>query len=268
MLKQTIMLVLSLFILPKVITTYLFKSSYSSISLHLIPTLPLSIIPEKLGHFHNCIQIYMWFSNSSLLPSPSTLRRHKPKTTATTRKKSMYYGSLCSLHFLILLYFITNISTIVAIHNNFIPFSSLCIIPTILSSTFLYKTINEPSTFVFFLGPSLPTISESSSNHSKLSYLCAWQSLHKTSHCLMNFNPGGKPICIDSGATCSISNNKSNFTDFSPTSNTILYGITSGLNIEGKGTLHLSITNDFGDDIDLFVRDSFYVPYAPMCLLS
>jgi hypothetical protein len=79
----------------------------------------------------------------------------------------------------------------------------------------------------------------------------------------MNFNPGGHPICIDSGASCSISKNKSDSIEFTPTANTILRGITSGLQIEGKGTLCWTITNDNGDEIDLYIRDSLYVPSAP-----
>jgi hypothetical protein len=65
----------------------------------------------------------------------------------------------------------------------------------------------------------------------KLSYLCAWQPLHKHSHRLMSFNPGGQPICINLGTTCSISNIKADFTDLQPTSNTVLHGITSGLDM-------------------------------------
>jgi hypothetical protein len=84
----------------------------------------------------------------------------------------------------------------------------------------------------------------------------------------MNFNPGGQPICIDSGASCSISNNKLDFIELNPTPNTILRGISSGLQVEGKGTLKWSITSDSGDEVDLFIRDSLYVPSAPMCLLS
>jgi hypothetical protein len=83
----------------------------------------------------------------------------------------------------------------------------------------------------------------------------------------MNFNPGGHPICIDSGASCSISNNKLDFMNLTPTSNPVLHGISSGLTIEGKCTLHWFITNNTGDEIDLYI-DSLYVPSTPMCLLS
>jgi hypothetical protein len=84
----------------------------------------------------------------------------------------------------------------------------------------------------------------------------------------MNFNPGGHPICIDSGASSTISNNKQDFITFHPTKNSVLHGITSGLSIEGKGTVLWSITNDNGDEIDLHIQDCLYVPSAPMSLLS
>jgi hypothetical protein len=84
----------------------------------------------------------------------------------------------------------------------------------------------------------------------------------------MNFNPGGHPICIDSGASCSISNTKEHFTDFQSTNDGILHGISSGLSIAGKGTLRWSITVDNGDEVKLYIRDSLYVPSAPMCRLS
>jgi hypothetical protein len=194
----------------------------------------------------------MWFWNSPIFPSPSIIRRHQ-SIQKLPKKKPTYHHPL---RFIILLYFLFNISIVFAIHNNFISLSSLYITPTILGSTIIYKNLNKSTSSIFLPKLSIPTISETSSNSSKLSYLCAWQSLHKNSHRLMNFNPGGKPICIDSGATCAISNNKSDFTDLASTLNTVLHGITSGLNIEGKGTLCWSITNDSGDEIDLYIRDA------------
>jgi hypothetical protein len=140
------------------------------------------------------------------------------------------------MYFFTLLYFILNVSAVAAFYNNILPISSLSIMPTLLGTTFLYKYC--PTLHFSYQKQQdyyhLPDISESSPNSSKLSYLCAWQSLHKESHRLMNFNAGGQPICIDSGATCSISNNKNDFVDFSPTSNTVLHGISSGLTIIGK----------------------------------
>jgi hypothetical protein len=64
-------------------------------------------------------------------------------------------------------------------------------------------------------------------NHEKLEYLHAWQSLHETKLKLINFTPGGHPICVDMGTTSCISNRKSDFKDFTPLQNTVLKGILS-----------------------------------------
>jgi hypothetical protein len=105
-------------------------------------------------------------------------------------------------------------------------------------------------------------------NSSKLAYLNAWQSTQNTNIRMMNFSPGGHPICIDTGASSCISNNKSDFLDLQPTSNNVLNGIGSGLHIEGIGTLCWKLTTDNGDEISLQISDSLYVPSALMCLLS
>jgi hypothetical protein len=85
---------------------------------------------------------------------------------------------------------------------------------------------------------------------------------------MMNFSPGGIAICMDTGASSCISNNKSDFIDIQPSSNTVLKGIGSGLHIEGIGTICWKFSNDNGDEIALHIHDSLYVPSTPMCLLS
>jgi hypothetical protein len=85
---------------------------------------------------------------------------------------------------------------------------------------------------------------------------------------MMNFSPGGIPICIDTEASSCISNNKSDFINLHTTSNTVLKVIGSGHQIEVTGTLCWKISNDAGDDISLHIQESLYVPSAPMCLLS
>jgi hypothetical protein len=89
-----------------------------------------------------------------------------------------------------------------------------------------------------------------------------------TTSCLMDFSPGSHAICIDTGATCCISNNKDHFTHFTPSSHKVPHGIGTGLSIEGRGTLCWRILNDSGDEISLPIHDCLYVPSAPMCLLS
>jgi hypothetical protein len=80
--------------------------------------------------------------------------------------------------------------------------------------------------------------------------------------------PGGRPICIDTGATICISNNKADLIDFTPVSNTVVKGISSGLSIEGCGTICWEKKDDLGNEINLLIHNSLYVPQAPMCLLS
>jgi hypothetical protein len=77
-----------------------------------------------------------------------------------------------------------------------------------------------------------------------------------------------RAACIDTGASCSISNCKDDFITFAPSSSTILKGISRGLNIASTGTLKWNILDDNGDDIALHLHNSLYVPDAPMCLLS
>jgi hypothetical protein len=84
---------------------------------------------------------------------------------------------------------------------------------------------------------------------------------------LMKFS-NEQPICIDTGASCCISNQKHDFLTFAPSSSTVLKGIGSGLSIAGTGTIKWKILNDSGDEVTLHLHNSLYVPDAPMCLLS
>jgi hypothetical protein len=112
--------------------------------------------------------------------------------------------------------------------------------------------------------PSLTT----SSNHDKLCYLHAWQSSNSSAMKILCFS-SNQPICIDTGASCCISNNKEDFVNFTPSPTpAVLHGISSGLRIAGKGTIQWTIMNDDGDDVTIHLHDSIYVPEAPMCLLS
>lgn len=66
-----------------------------------------------------------------------------------------------------------------------------------------------------------------------------------------------QPICIDTGASTRISNRKEDFINLTSTSNTVLKGISSGLQIEGSGTVCWNITTDDGNDISLHIHNSF-----------
>lgn len=77
-----------------------------------------------------------------------------------------------------------------------------------------------------------------------------------------------RAICINTGASCCISNCKDDFITFAPSSSTILKGIGSGLSIVGTGTIKWTILNEHGDEVALHLHKSLYVPTALMCLLS
>jgi hypothetical protein len=171
---------------------------------------------------------------------------------------------------LYMIYAISQISLVTAIHCNIFPVSTLCLTPII----FIYNTLSPPKSSIHksksspFTKNSSPNINSSSTNAKKLSYLCAWSSTHQSSSTLMNFNPGGKAVCIDSGASSCISNDKADFIHLEASDNTVLKGISSSLHIKGTGTLCWKITNDMGNEVSLYVHNSLYVPDAPMCLLS
>ena len=84
----------------------------------------------------------------------------------------------------------------------------------------------------------------------------------------MNYAPEGKAICIDTGASACISNDKADSILLVLANDQTLQGIGSGLSIAGQGTLRWSINDNDGNAIILHVRDALYVPKVSMCLLS
>jgi hypothetical protein len=107
--------------------------------------------------------------------------------------------------------------------------------------------------------PSLTSINNESSDQQKLGYLSAWQSMASKNIKLMKFSDS-HPICIDTGASCCISNNKRDFIELNSTqSSSVLKGIGSGLTIAGSGTIKWTILDDMGDEITLHLHNSLYV---------
>jgi len=155
-----------------------------------------------------------------------------------------------------------------AIHQNKLSISSLCITPTLLLCNIFRPSSAISNHHPLYSIKPLPSTNDLSTNADKLSYLCAWNSIQHSSKVMMNFNPGGKAVCIDSGASSCISNDKNDFIHLEPSANTVLKGISSGLQIEGTGTPRWKITNDMGNEVTLHVHNSLYVQAAPMCLLS
>jgi hypothetical protein len=76
----------------------------------------------------------------------------------------------------------------------------------------------------------------------------------------MAFSPHAKPICIDSGASMSVSNNKDDFVDLRPIHNQHLSGIATGLPIASIGTIKWPLMTDSGKEVDLYIHHSLYVP--------
>ena len=62
----------------------------------------------------------------------------------------------------------------------------------------------------------------------------------------MDFSGGGRPICIDTGASTSLSNSKEAFTSFRPVANMTINRIGSGLTGTGVGTIRWLIIDDNG----------------------
>jgi hypothetical protein len=210
----------------------------------IIPTAPLPHISYKFGISH-CLLIYEWFYNvytHFVLSHNIYFKQHVHKRHHQKRK----YPSPSLHHLLFLVYISVNVLLVLQIQAEHLPIATLGIIPTTIGCTLLHhnrKISNRPQHMPFFnhynkFSPSLTT----SSNHDKLCYLHAWQSSNSSAMKLLCFS-SNQSICIDTGASCCISNNKEDFVNFTPSPTpAVLHGILSGLRI--------------------------YVPEAPMCLLS
>lgn len=84
----------------------------------------------------------------------------------------------------------------------------------------------------------------------------------------MGCSPGGSAVCIDTGASCCIRNNKGDFLVLSPSSSPTLPDIHSSLKIAGKGTICWNILSDAGNEVILHIHNSLYVPTLPINFLS
>jgi hypothetical protein len=257
--------------------TYLFTTTTTSN--YTPPKTILLHLPEKLQIYcTHCIFIYMWFYSLLHTTIYTTLYKFiQQQHRRYFYTVSSHRSSFRQKYLFLLIYILFNLSLTTAIYHDTLPTTSLFSMPTIFSLYGLYYLHTTPKSFDHhsFIH-SEPTLSSTpssslyhsshdlSTNSSKHAYLSAWQSTHNTTLKLMNFNPGGYPICIDTGASSCISNNKSDFINLHSTTNTVLNGIGSGLNIDGVGTLCWKFTNDNGDEISLHIQDSLYVPSAPM----
>jgi hypothetical protein len=167
----------------------------------------------------------MWFYS---LIFQSTLYKHLYKFIIHKKRQQRplsYFRRSSSFkrhHLFLLIYILINLSQTSAIHYNLLPISSLCGIPSLIILYQLYNTVNTsiyhpPFEIPSRISPSTNLSSfDLSTNSSKLAYLTAWQSVQNNNTTLMNFSPGSHPICVDTGATSCISNDKSHFTTLTP----------------------------------------------------
>lgn len=213
---------------------------------------------NTLIHIHLYTTLHFFILHHHCLLTPLMPTTHHCKHTKNKTK----------LYFFIL-YILANLSITLAIHHDFLLLYSLLSIPSFLSCVLL--CFSTPHTLFkqkqIFSSPTLYTDISSSTNDTKLAYRHAWQSKQQHHTKIMNFTPGGRPLCIDTGASSCISILRSDFLDLTPMSDTVLNGISSGLSIEGIGILHLKITTDNNEDVELHVRNSPLVPSIPMCLI-
>jgi hypothetical protein len=83
------------------------------------------------------------------------------------------------------------------------------------------------------------------------------------------FDSDSIPIIVDSGATETLSNSKHDFVSYTPyTTPRMVTGITSGLSLEGHGTISWQVVNDLGIVVPLIIHNAQYVPQLPTRLLS
>jgi hypothetical protein len=164
-------------------------------------------IPYKLGPLTDCILIYEWFYNSFYYRLNSSSQLFPSITTYSTKRHQKQ--PVISLHHLLFfIYIFFNILLVYSIHIDILPISYLGVLPAIFLGG---CTITHPSPLIlldtlYSSSIVLPSIQPTSSNHDKL-YLTAWQSTMNANTKLMKFS-SEQAICIDTGASCSISNNK------------------------------------------------------------
>jgi hypothetical protein len=81
------------------------------------------------------------------------------------------------------------------------------------------------------------------------------------------FDPGGKSVCIDTGASGNIWIWRQHFISLQKVDNMMIHGIASGLKVHGVGVIRFTIMDKDDNTIYIIIRDALYIPDAPMCLL-
>jgi hypothetical protein len=250
---------------------------------------PLTLCSARFGALYHSIMIHHWFIVGRLLGlywDPFPLWRPRKRNSSKSvsnpiKRRTPPAPNYLGLKFILLIYMFLVCAHVRAVFHETIPIHSLCATPMIVicSSSILSihqyrknQTINNLLTSSMNDSSSaIPTISTSfyntTCNATKLAMLSAWQTTNERFSSIMDYAPGSKPICIDTGASSCISNDKRDFLSLKHVSNQTISGIGSGLNVEGRGTLRWTITDNDGNKIMLHVADALYVPNIPICLL-
>jgi hypothetical protein len=268
---------------------------------------PLEFYSEHLGSLSGCVLIYFWFVIARRLGlyhplSPCWRRRQKasnlvyqlqPIMKQPRKPPDKYKLHRAYLAFYFLYLFVVFLNTN-AVRCEEMSVASLSAMPLTLffgftssylstvalkqrlyNSQALHKlfnpVVNTAPTDPFSREPGKPIFAtkfDESTNADKLAMLCAWQTANSKTPIYMDYAPGSKAICIDTGASACISNDKNDFISLEKVECQTIKGIGEGIAIAGHGTLRWSINDDEGNAIILHVRDALYVPKVPMCLLS
>jgi len=242
----------------------------------------LTFFSARYGALYNSVMVYHWFIVAQLLglywdPSPSWRPRKQkssPQPTKSTKPKTPPAPNYHRLRLFFFIYILFTSSHVYAVFRDELPIKSLCTMPMVLlcSSCIMSlhnnkenRAINKllhsspcgPITDVSLVPDSFQT---TSCNTKKLAMLSPWQTTNEKSSTIMDYVPGSKAICIDTGASACISNDKRDFLTIHPTTNLVL-DLALLLKVV---TL---FTDNEGNKIKLYVSDALYVPNIPICLL-
>ena len=245
------------------------------------PKTPMAQYSAALGPLSQCVSVSIWFVRAKQAGlyrsvSPQWRKRHVGRTVVTSSRQPPAKPSRKIYFYLSFIYLAIIAITTMQVWYEITSLASLCSVPLYLSSVLVTTQVTAHYTNYVYMPSHFspkPVVDcrESSLSHAtntqKLAMLCAWQSSNSIKSTLMDYAPGSRAICVDTGASACISNNKEDFVSLDVRGCSMIQGIGSGLSIAGMGTLKWVLHDDDGQEVSLFVRDALYVPAVPMCLL-
>ena len=182
------------------------------------------------------LYVYEWFFNqhSSFVLHHNTTRP-SIHSVSYRRSSKRLYQLLSKHHILFSIYLLSIMTLTYGVHTDTLPISVLSIPPFFIFSSLLVNHI-QPSLPKVCSSTVLPSRTSLSTDLEKRCYLSAWQSTCSSNPRILHFS-SDKALCIDTGASCCISNDRSDFMDYNVITSSVLHGISSGLQIAGTGTL-------------------------------